>query len=276
MSFKPTNEQLIDFVYGSLSETERLKVEHAIKQDASISEQVKALQESRSFLHNLEDEEVLEPERFIWELTQKQHKQRVLWPITAIAASFTLLLIVAYATQFRVSYGSFELTFGNATSTELPQNITSDQVQTMINRSIVSNNVNFVAQLDDAKSEFEAQLVANNKLQLKDMRRIAANYKELPKEEVESYLAQLSESNRTMVNDFFTASAVEQQDYMNSILIDFFEFIDTKRKDDYQVLQANIDDLEYKNERKTQETDQVIASILTSVNNRSIQQEESM
>lgn len=276
MSFKPTNEQLIDFVYGSLSETERLKVEHAIKQDASISEQVKALQESRSFLHNLEDEEVLEPERFIWELTQKQHKQRVLWPITAIAASFTLLLIVAYATQFRVSYGSFELAFGNSALKELPQNITSDQVQTMINRSIVSNNVNFVAQLDDAKSEFEAQLVANNKLQLKDMRRIAANYKELPKEEVESYLAQLSESNRTMVNDFFTASAVEQQDYMNSILIDFFEFIDTKRKDDYQVLQANIDDLEYKNERKTQETDQVIASILTSVNNRSIQQEESM
>lgn len=276
MSFKPTNEQLIDFVYGSLSETERLKVEHAIKQDASISEQVKALQESRSFLHNLEDEEVLEPERFIWELTQKQHKQRVLWPITAIAASFTLLLIVAYATQFRVSYGSFELAFGNSALKELPQNITSDQVQTMINRSIVSNNVNFVAQLDDAKSEFEAQLVANNKLQLKDMRRIAANYKELPKEEVESYLAQLSESNRTMVNDFFTASAVEQQDYMNSILIDFFEFIDTKRKDDYQVLQANIDDLQYKNERKTQETDQVIASILTSVNNRSIQQEESM
>ena len=30
MSFEPTNEQLIDFAYGNLPETERLQVEQAI------------------------------------------------------------------------------------------------------------------------------------------------------------------------------------------------------------------------------------------------------
>lgn len=266
MSFEPTNEQLIDFVYGNLPESERLQVEQAIKQDRSVKEQVEVLNESRSFLHNLEDEEILEPDRFIWELTKKQQKQRTLWPIIAVAASLTLLLVVAYATQFRVSYGSFELAFGDTTPVELPQSLTNDQVQAMINKSIVTNNVDFVARLDNTKSEFESKLVANNKLQLKDMHRIAANSKELPEEQVRAYLSQLSEANRTMVNDFFTASAVEQQEYMDSILTDFFDYVDTRRKDDYHVLQANIDDLEYKNEMKTQETDQVIASILTSVN----------
>lgn len=272
MSFEPTNEQLIDFVYGNLSETERLQVEHAIKSNTSINNQVEDLQESRSFLHNLEDEEVLEPDRFIWELTKKQNKQRALWPITAVAASLTLLLLVAYATQFRVSYGSLELAFGKSAPVELPQNLTNEQVQALIDKSIVANNVDFVVQLDNSKSEFEAKLVANNKLQLKDMHRIAANSKELPKEQVQAYLTQLSDANRTMVDEFFTASAIEQKDYMSSILTDFFAYVDEQRRDDYNVLQTNINDLEYKNDRKTQETDQVIASILTTVGDASMGQ----
>lgn len=272
MSFEPTNEQLIDFVYGNLPETERLKIEQAIEENGSIKEQIEALSESRSFLNNLEDEEVLEPDRFIWELSKKQQKQRMLWPITAVAASLTLLLLVAYATQFKVSYGTFELAFGETEPVVMPAAMTSQQVQDMINQSIVSNNVSFVAQLDDTKFDFEARLMANNKLQLKDMHRIAAKSKELPDGQVQEYLVQLNETNRTMVNDFFTASAVEQKDYMNSILTDFFEFVDTKRKDDYYVLRASIDDLEYKNEQKTQETDQILSSILTTVNGGSMGQ----
>lgn len=272
MSFEPTNEQLIDFVYGNLPETERLQVEQAISSNASVKKQVEDLSESRSFLHNLEDEEILEPDRFIWELTKKQNKQRALWPITAVAASLTLLLVVAYTTQFRVSYGSLELAFRNTAQVEMPPTLTNKQVQEMINQSIVANNVDFVSQLDNSKSEFEAKLAANNKLQLKDMHRIAANSKELPKEQVQAYLAQLSESNRTMVNDFFTASAVEQKDYMNSMLTDFFAYMDEQRRDDYNVLQTNINDLEYKSDRKTEETDQVIASILTTVGDASMGQ----
>ena len=272
MSFKPTNEQVIDFVYGNLPETERLQIEQAMEQDASIKAQVDALNDSRSFLHTLEDAEVIEPEQFMWELSQKQRKHRSLWPITAVAASLILLLLVAYATQFRVSYGSFELAFGNTVPTEVPQTLSNDQVQAMINKSIVSNNVNFVAQLDNTKSEFEARLAANNKLQLNDMRRIAANSKELPKEQVQAYLTQLSDVNRTMVDEFFTASAVEQKDYMNAMLTDFFEYVSEQRRDDLHMLQTNISELEYKNEIKTQETDQVIASILTTVGGGSMGQ----
>lgn len=271
MSFEPTNEQLIDFVYGNLPAAERLEIEKAINENDAVKHEVKALKESRSFLHNLEDEELLEPERFIWELSKKHQKRNLVWPITAIAASLTLLIVVAYATQFRVSYGSFELAFGN-TPIETPNLLTDKQVQDMIDKSIVSNNVNLVAGLDEVKSEFEAKLVANNKLQLKDMERIAANSKELPKAQVQAYLAQLSDANRTMIDEFFTASAVEQQDYINGILIDFFEYVDTKRKEDFQILQANIEDVDYKNEIKTQETDQVIATILTTVGGRSMGQ----
>ena len=272
MSFKPTNEQIIDFVYGNLPETERLQFEQALEQDASIKAQVEAINDSRSFLHNLDDAEVIEPERFMWELSQKQQKQRSLWPITAVAASLVLLLLVAYATQFRVSYGSFELAFGNTAPNDIPQTLSDDQVQDMINKSIVANNVSFVAQLDETKSAFESRLAANNKLQLKDMRRIAANSKELPKEQIQAYLTQLSDVNRTMVDEFFTASAVEQRDYMNLMLTDFFEYVNDQRRDDLHVLQTNINDIEYKNEIKTQETDQVIASILTTVGGGSMGQ----
>jgi len=104
------------------------------------------------------------------------------------------------------------------------------------------------------------------------MRRIAANSKEIPKEQVQAYLTQLSDVNRTMVDEFFTASAVEQKDYMNSILTDFFEYVNEQRRDDLNVLQTNINDLEYKNNVKTQETDQVIASILTTVGGASMGQ----
>ncbi len=272
MSFKPTNEQLIDFVYGNLPEAARLKIEQAIKKDASIRAEVEALNGSRSFLHNLEDEEVLEPEKLIWELTAKQQKRRSIWPILAVAASLILLFLVGYATQFRVSYGGFELAFGNAVPVEQAEGLTNQQVQEMINKSIVANNVDFVAQLDATKSEFKVKLAANNKLQLKDMQRIAANAKELPKAQIDAYLVQLSDANRTMINDFFEVSSLQQQDYVNSILTDYFEYMDQKRKDDFLVLQANIEDVDYKNDIRTQQTDQVIASILTSVGGSSMGQ----
>ncbi len=272
MSFKPTNEQLIDFVYGNLPETERLQIEQAINEDASIRAEVEALNGSRSFLHNLEDEEVLEPERLIWEVTSKKEKKSAIWPILAVAASLTLLLMIGYATQFKVSYGGFELAFGNTAPVEQPNALTNQQVQEMINRSIVANNIDFVTQLDEAESEFKAQLAANNKLQRRDMKRIAANSKELPKAQVDAYIAQLSDANRTIINDFFEVSALKQQDYVNSILTDYFEYMDQKQKDGFRVLQANIEDVDFKNDMRTQQTDQVIASILTTVGGGSMGQ----
>ncbi|MCB0496738.1 MAG: hypothetical protein KDC79_11435 [Cyclobacteriaceae bacterium] len=275
MSFEPTKEQLIDFVYGTLSEAERIQLEQAMKQNPDLKAEIEALNQSRSFLGNLEDQEVLEPERFMWELTQRQQKNRSFWPVIAVAASLSLLLIVAYATKFHISYGSFELAFGNSTK-EIPAQLTSDQVQQMINQSITTNNVGLVAQIEDArediKSDFQAQLAANNKLQLKDMKRIAANYKQLPDDKVEAYLAQLSETNRTMINDFFTASAAKQQEYVSTILTDFYAFVDKQRKEDLQAIQANFNDLEYKNRLQTQQTDQILASIITTVNNGSMGQ----
>ncbi|MCF6352860.1 MAG: hypothetical protein L3J06_07605 [Cyclobacteriaceae bacterium] len=272
MSFKPTNEQLIDYVYGNLSEAERLQIEQAIKENTSVRAEVEALNGSRSFLHNLEDEEVLEPERLIWELTAKQKKARLIWPILAVAASLILLLVVGYATQIRISYGGFELAFSNAGSIEESGRLTNEQVQEMISKSIVTSNIDFVAQLDETKSEIKTQMAINNKLQLKDMKRIAANSKELPKAQVDAYLAQLSDANRAIINDFFEVSSLQQQDYVNSILTDYFEYMDQKQKDDFRVLQANIEDVDYKNDMRTQETDQVIASILTTVGGGSMGQ----
>ena len=275
MSFEPTKEQLIDFVYGALPEAERIKVEQAVKQNPDLKAEIEGLSQSRVFLGNLEDEEVLEPERFIWELTKRQQKQRSLWPLVAVAASLSLLFLIAYATNFSVSYGSFELAFGSSHK-ETPMQLTTDQVQQMINSSITTNNVGLVAQIEDAKqdikSDFQAQLAANNKLQLKDMQRIAANYKELPNDKVEAYLAQLSEGNRTIINDFFTSSAIQQQEYMNTILTDFYAFVDKQRKEDLHAIQASFDELAYKNQVQTQQTDQILASIITTVNNGSLGQ----
>lgn len=271
MSFEPTKEQLIDFVYGTLPEAERLKVEEAMKQNSNVKKEVDALNQSRAFLGNLEDEEVLEPDRFIWELTKRQHKQRSIWPAVAVAASLSLLLITAYLTKLHVTVGAFELAFGN-TPTEMPQQLSADQVQNMINKSITSNNVQLVSQIDDVKSDFKTQLAANNKLQLKDMQRIAANYKEIPEDQVKAYLDQLSESNRTMINDFFVTSAKKQNEYMNSILTDFYAFVDNQRQEDLKAIQANFTDLEYKNRLQDQQTDQILASIITTANNSSMGQ----
>ena len=234
--------------------------------------EVEALNGSRSFLHCLEDEEVLEPERLIWKLTNKQRKQKSVWPITAVAASLTLLLLVGYFTNFNVSYGGFELAFASPQQVELPQTLTNTEVQAMINKSIIANNVEFVTQIEEAKSELETKLTANNKLQLQDMRRIAASNQKLPKAQVDAYLSQLGDANRTLINDFFVASALEQQDYMQTILADFFEYMNNQRKDDFRVLQANIEDVAYKSDLKLQQIDQILSTILTRVGNASMGQ----
>lgn len=273
MSFKPTNEMLIDFVYGNLPEASKAQVEEAIKQDATLKQEVDELIEARTFLGRATEEEVLMPEQFSW-ATGKKGNASFLWPVIGVAASITVMLLVGYFTRFSISYGAFNLGFGQPQPAVQP--LSAQQVKSMINAAITTNNIHTVAQINGAKkelqSEFETQLAANTKLQRQDMYRIAASAKELPKEEIQGYLAQLSENNRTMINDFFATSALKQQEYMNTILTDFYAFVDHQRKQDLQLIQASLNELDYKNEIKTKQTDQILANIITTVNNGSMGQ----
>ena len=109
MESKDFNQAIIDYLYGEMDHSELKAFEKQIADDPALRKEVESLKSVRGELGRLEDKEVMEPFS-IWGHTRtgrmssgKQPKSILLKPITAIAASLILLMLVGFATNFSLS-----------------------------------------------------------------------------------------------------------------------------------------------------------------------------
>ena len=83
-----------------------------------------------------------------------------------------------------------------------------------------------------------------------------------------AFINQLKDENKKAMQKFYQANADNQQTYMRNILLDFNEYLDEQRKKDLQYIQANMLEIKNTSELKQEETDKILANIITTVNNQ--------
>ena len=91
---------------------------------------------------------------------------------------------------------------------------------------------------------------------------------EIDEGQILSFIAQLQDENKKAMQNFYQASADNQQIYMRNILLDFNDYLDEQRKKDLQYIQANMLEIKNTSELKQEETDKILANIITTVNNQ--------
>jgi len=275
MSWKPNETDIVDYLYGELSSDKVQKFEEHMEQNPELAKEVADLRLTQAMLPSLPDDEVILPLNFS-SVTGTDVKpitnRNWLYPLS-IAASIAAIMVVGYFTQFNVSIGQdgFKAAFNNATP--LQENLlTKDEIKVIIDNRVYLATNNWQTQMTEMQTNFTSQLERNQRLTESEILRVANSKtkSEIEDEQILAFISQLKDENRKMMQSFYQVSADDQQTYMRNILLDFQDYLNAQRQEDLNIIQANMLELKNTSELKQEETDMILANIITSVNNQNL------
>ncbi|MEM6522848.1 MAG: hypothetical protein AAGF85_05085 [Bacteroidota bacterium] len=275
MSYKPDEVMLINYLYGELTDEEKKAVEDYLKKNPEAAKEVHGLNDTRSIISAYEDKEVIPPAA----LTQGDLESRVTsngrgWKtIMAIAASLSLILLVGFLTGFNATYNKKGLTIGfNQDQKKDDSSITLDQIEKLLDENMKRN----LAEQRNELTSFQRAFQNNYSVMMEQQKnQLAASINkqfEVDKGKLGEYARSLELKNAELVNQYFENSGLEQQAYVKNLLVDFTSYLEEQRVQDRDFYLNRLIDLKLSSDLKQQETEQMLASIIKSVNN--IPQEE--
>ena len=273
MSWKPSEIEIIDYLYGDLSAEMNIKFEEYLRQNSDFANEVDELRLTQNILPNLPEEEVIPPLPIsgTTKLSLERKKDRKwLYPVS-IAASIAALLLVGYFTQFSIAIGEngFKLAF-NDNQQKTEAQFTKDEILSFIDNKVTLATDDLKSDMTNMESNFTSLFEQNQKLTESEIKRVASMkvQTKIDEAQIVSFIAQLEDENKKAMQKFYQASADNQQTYMRNILLDFNEYLDEQRKKDLQYIQANMLNIKNTSELKQEETDKILANIITTVNNQ--------
>jgi len=273
MESQDLNRKLIDYLYGEMNNSEKKEFEELLKKDSELRKEMEELQKMRSDLSLLEEKEVMEPfsiwggTKSNWLKGRERRQSIMLNPITAIAASLVLLMFVGYATNFSVSINSsgFQLSFNKTERSENPANITEDDVKRILARELDQNNHKIQTDLDETRELFNSKLaVLENTI---DDSRNKEN-QEITADDLNQFFVQMQEKNAQLLQDYISQSSAQQQKYFKTMLTQFNDYIQEQRAEDLTMIQSDLLELKYSQTRQKIATDEVLAGLITTVNQK--------
>jgi hypothetical protein len=272
MKWKPEEADIIDYLYGTMSNEKRTKFEIYLNDNPELQKEINELRQTQKVLPSFQDEEVIPPIPFPGTINKGIHRgQKWLYPVS-IAASIALILLTGYLTNFRMSFNDagFELGFVEPQTMEMA--LTQEDVEKMIASRLTNYNQEVSGRLTAMSDNFDQQLVANREWSEQRMVKLAnsSSKAELDESQVLQFMNQLQVENDKMMQNFYQASTDEQRTYLRNILLEYSEYIEQQRQEDLQYLQANLRDIRSNSDLKQEATDKILANIISTVNNQNL------
>lgn len=275
MSYKPTEIELMAYLYGELEGEEKERVERYLLENPQERQALESMRNIRSMLGQVEDQEVIAPPIFVGE-----PRRRMLWDapyfktIVSIAASVIIIMMVGLFSGLQMSFKNqeFRLSFGEPQPQPEPVQqaiqpavLTAQQVQEMINASMDRNNTALEASLKETQQDLNTSIrksLAANSGKVDQLVRQASHASQ---DQVKEYVASLRTENMQMVKDYFRMSSGQQKQYVEELLVDFAKYLQQQRSNDLQLVQTRLSSLEQNTNVFRQETEQILTSIISTV-----------
>ena len=86
--------------------------------------------------------------------------------------------------------------------------------------------------------------------------------------ELEIFLSQVRTNNIRILQSYLESSSVQQQDYFQAVLKEFSDYMENQREEDLRLIRLSLVNLQENQQSQKAETDQILANILTTVNNQ--------
>jgi hypothetical protein len=272
MSYKPDEKILMAYLYDELPVEEKLMVEKYLQENPQALKEFQDLQSVRKFLSTVEDKEVIAPP-----IVVESSNQRFFWnapyfkTITSIAASLLILMLVGKLTGLQVNYGSKELrlSFGAPAASQnqnspMQASVSKEEIQQMINATMQDNNNAMLANWSEAQQkQLDESIRKNLAANSTKINSLVQQASRASQDEVQRYVASLQNQNQEMVKNYFQLTSSEQQKYIEGLLVDFAQYMNQQRTNDLNTLQTRLSSIEQNTTVFKQETEQILASIIT-------------
>jgi hypothetical protein len=275
MSSNVNEQDWMAYLYGELEGEEKARVEQHLLENPQAREAFEKFQRMRELLSTVEDKEVIAPPIFV-----DESKQRFLWnapyfkTIISIAASLLLVILVGKLTGTKISYSNSELrlSFGgseikNATEPANKNALTTAEVQEMINQSLAQNNLAVDASLKESQEKLDASIRQNLAQNSGKIDRLVRESAKASQAQISQYVSSLQSENMQVVKDYFQLTSTDQKKYIENLLVDFAQYLQQQRNNDLQVVQTQLSSLKQNTDIFKQETEQILTSIISTVNN---------
>lgn len=269
MNYKPSESILIAYLYGELDANEAEKVNKYLQQHPEEMEKLQQLNQLRGLMNHVIDKEVIAPP-IITESKQVHFWQTGYFKtMMSIAASFILILVAGKLLGPEISYsqGELRISFNNSKGIEVlttaENQLTAAQVQNMINTSLARNNEVIQVSLDESQKKVEHSLhvnYINHSKKIDDLMKIASKASQ---DQIKGFVAALQEENLTSMKEYLKLSSKDQNAYVEALLVDFSKYLQEQRKQDFQLFQARMTNIEKNTDQFKQETEQILASIIS-------------
>ncbi|MEP5613752.1 MAG: hypothetical protein ABJP45_15980 [Cyclobacteriaceae bacterium] len=244
MSYKPDEATLTSYLYDELSKEEHEKVKAYLAASPEAKKELKAIQSMQKIMGKFEDKEVTEPS-FVFDnsptvvVSGSESNNYFLRSTIAVAASLSLLILVGYFTQLRVSTGTdgLLLSFGEADLQESKVEFSEENIKNWMEETIALNNENLLGKIGEVESSFDAKTK-----ELKDANsgtKQLVNYK-IDQDIIEKYVSQITQENRDIILNLMEVSGRSQKQYMDDMMQDFAKFMESQRQNDLEVIQGHL------------------------------------
>lgn len=222
----------------------------------------------RKALSSLNDVEVIAPPVFV---DHEQHSipfwKAGYFKITmGIAASFLFLLVAArlIGPEVTYSHGELRISFNDAPKNPVvEQSLTANEVQQMINTSLVKNNETIATNWEESNQKIQESLNKNLTTNSARIDKLISVASLASQDQVRTFVSGLQEENLKLMQDYFKLSSKDQQVYVESLLVDFTKYLNEQRKQDLILFQARMNNIEKNTDQFKQETEQILASIIS-------------
>jgi hypothetical protein len=275
MNYKPDEILLISYLYGELQGEEKQQVERYLAEHPEALKEVESMAFVRKVLTNVSDKEVIAPP-----IVFDDHKTRYFWntpfgrSLIGIAASITLILLVGKFTGLNASYtnNTFTIRFGEPKAlpeTETAQpGLSAYAVQEMIDQSLTRNNDQLQAQWTETQQKLDQSIRTNLASRSDaDFNKLVQRVSAASEDQIQQFALTLQAENASMIKDYLTLNSTDQRKYMEELLIDFAKYLEQQHRNDLQVLQARLNSIEQNTDLFKHETEQILTSIISSVDN---------
>lgn len=268
----PHEAELIAYLYGELDEKEMMGMEKYFLEHPEALQHLQQLKDTLKIMSNIPDKEVIAPP-----VLEQQSGIRSLWQSSyfkipmSIAASFVLILVAGKLLGPEINYsnGEISIRFGDKVEKQAvqpiakAQTLSPEQVQEMINASLVQNNETISSAWEKQQSQLRQSIQANlnaNSQKVDDLMKTAAVASQ---DQVRTFVASLQTENLQMMKDYLQLSSTDQKKYIEGLLVDFSKYLQEQRKQDITLFQTRFASIEQNTDQLKQETEQILASIIS-------------
>ena len=269
MNYKPDEGTLIAYLYGELPADEAASVQAYLQANPDALRKLQALGETKNILSNVQDKEVIAPPIFMddTKVVSFWHNSYVK-TVMSIAASLLFIMVAGKLLGTEINYAGGELKISFSGKKEqtkeiVDSSLTEEKVNDMIQSSLAKNNEVITTRFTEDQKQLSQSISKNLDQNSKKIDALMKTASDASRDQVRGFVASLQNDNLKLMKDYFQLSTADQRKYTEGLLVDFSEYLKEQRRQDLMMLQTRVTSIEKTTDQFKQETEQILASIIS-------------